>query len=138
MSASSTPGPSTHSGLAVKSHMRGPACDDAARWQSDARESGEGQASMAEIPISSSSPGGTALQGRQSPRWIKKLVGAIALTVIAVLIAGGVAPFALQEQRSSGSVADTAATLTGQSETASEGCAVSATPAPTPTCREMS
>ena len=74
---------------------------------------------MAE-PASSHLPGGRPLQGRLSRRF-RKLLGASALTVIGVLIAAGLAPFALQEQRSSGSVADTAATLTGQSETASDG-----------------
>jgi hypothetical protein len=49
------------------------------------------------------------------------VVVAVVLTVVAVLIAGGLAPFALQERRSSGSVADTAVTLTGQSQAATEG-----------------
>ena len=51
----------------------------------------------------------------------QELVGASALTVIAVLVAGGLAPFALHERRSSGSVADTTAPLTGQAGIASEG-----------------
>ena len=76
---------------------------------------------MAEIPVSSRLRGGRPLPGRLSRRWIRRLVGAVALTVIGVLIAGGLAPFALQERRSSGSVADSAATLTGQAQAASEG-----------------
>ena len=58
---------------------------------------------------------------RQSRRWIGKLVGAGALTVIGVLVAAGLAPLALNERRSSEPVADTAATLPGQAEVASEG-----------------
>ena len=76
---------------------------------------------MAGIPVSSRLPGGRPLPGRLSRRWILRLVGAVALTVIGVLIAGGLAPFAIREQGSSGSVADTAAALTGDSQAASEG-----------------
>ena len=75
---------------------------------------------MAEIPIPSRLPGGRPLPGRLRRRWILRLVGPVALTVIGVLIAGGLAPFALQERGSSGSVADTAVTLTGQAQAATE------------------
>jgi hypothetical protein len=50
-----------------------------------------------------------------------RVVGAIVLTVVGVLIAAALAPFALQERGSSGSVADTAGTLTGQAQAATEG-----------------
>jgi hypothetical protein len=72
-------------------------------------------------PASARLPGRRPLQARLSRRWINKLVGAGALTVIGVLIAAGLAPFALNERRSSGPVADTAATLRGQAGIASEG-----------------
>ena len=71
------------------------------------------------------------LRGQLSRQWVFRRVSVIVLTVIAVLIAGALAPFALREQRSSGSVADTAALLTGQVQAASDGCAVSVTAAPT-------
>jgi hypothetical protein len=48
-------------------------------------------------------------------------VGAFALALLGLLIAAALAPFALGEQRSSGSVLDTTATLTGQGQAASEG-----------------
>ena len=76
---------------------------------------------MAEASATSRVAGGPALPGRQSRRWILRLVGPVSLTVIGVLIAGGLAPFAIHERGSRGSVADMAATLTGQSEAASEG-----------------
>jgi hypothetical protein len=43
------------------------------------------------------------------------------LTVIGVLIAGGLAPFAIHERGASGSAADTAVTMTGQAQAATEG-----------------
>ena len=43
-------------------------------------------------------------------------VGAFALVLLGLLIAAALAPFALGEQRSSGSVLDTTATLTGQGQ----------------------
>ena len=104
----------------------------------DAREAGEGQVPMAEIPVSSRLPGGRPLPGRLSRRWILRLVGAVALTVIGVLIAGGLAPFAIREQGSSGSVADTAATLTGEAQAASEGLRRIGYTCSEPTSREAS
>jgi hypothetical protein len=56
-----------------------------------------------------------------SRRRVERRVGAVALTVIGFLIAGGLAPFAIQERGPSGSVADTAGTLTGQAQAATEG-----------------
>jgi hypothetical protein len=49
------------------------------------------------------------------------MVGAVVLTVVGVLIAAALAPFALQERGSSGSVADTAGAPTGQAQAATEG-----------------
>jgi hypothetical protein len=75
---------------------------------------------MAVTPLPSRSPGKTPLH-RRSRRWVLRVVGAVVLTVLGILIAVGLAPFALQERRSSGSVSDTAGTLIGQVQTATEG-----------------
>ena len=76
---------------------------------------------MAETPAIARLPGGESQPGRHSRPWILRLAGPVALTVVALLIAGGLAPFAIHERGTSGSVADTAVTLAGQAQAASEG-----------------
>lgn len=75
--------------------------------------------SVADVPVyvgasSTKLPWADMLRG-----WFWRL--AVALAVIGVLIAVALVPFALDERRSSGPVADTGAPLTGQAQAASEG-----------------
>jgi len=69
--------------------------------------------------------GGSSSQaavGRQSSlRRSMRAVGVVVVAVIAALVGVGFAPFALNEQSSSGKVADTAAVLPGQAQVATEG-----------------
>jgi hypothetical protein len=76
--------------------------------------------SMVEAP-SPRRPGGEPLSDRPGRRSAGRLVGAIVLTVIGFLIAAGLAPFALHERGARGSVADTAITLIGQAQAATDG-----------------
>ena len=68
---------------------------------------------MTEEPASSRSDGQTAPSAGRGRHWTR-VIGAVALTVVGVLVVAGLAPLALQEQRGTGPVADTAAALPGQ------------------------